>query len=107
MATIVREPQDPAVAALKRALDEYEQAHHGAIASLYRQNSASVRIRIIDDRFAAMPKSQRHDLVWDYLSSRLDDDTLQEISVLLLLSPKEQASSLMNMEFDHPLPSDF
>lgn len=107
MATIVREPQDPAVAALKRVLDEYELAHRGAVASLYRQNSASVRIRIIDDRFANMSKSQRHDLVWDYLSARLADDTLQEISVLLLLSPKELTSSLMNMEFDHPLPSDF
>jgi hypothetical protein len=107
MATIVREPRDQAVTALKQVLDEYEQDYPGAVASLYRQNSASVRVRILDDRYAAMSKSKRHDLVWDYLAARLDDDTLQEVSVLLLLTPREQSSSLMNMEFEHPLPSEF
>lgn len=38
---------------------------------------------------------------------RLDDDSLQEISVLLLLTEKEQDSSLMNFEFNDPIPSGF
>lgn len=107
MAIITRGLQDQYVQTLKQALDEYEKSYPGAIATLYRQNTASVRIRILDDRFRGISKGDRHDQVWDFLSSRLDDDTIQEISVLLLLAPGEERSSLMNTEFDDPIPSDF
>jgi stress-induced morphogen len=105
MATITRGASDAYVLRIKDALEEYERLHPGAAASLYRQNSASIRIRIIDERFARVSKGDRHDQVWDFLANQLDEDTLQEISVLALLSPKETASSFWNEDFENPQPS--
>ena len=107
MSTITRGKQDQYVEALKRALDEYEGQHPDSVATLYRQNTASVRIRIVDGGFSGFSKAQRHERVWNFLSERLDDDTVQEISVLLLLAPGEEGSSLMNAEFEDPIPSGF
>jgi stress-induced morphogen len=105
MATITRGPKDQYVEKLKAALEAYEQQHPEAVASLYRQSPGSVRIRVIDPSFATLSKSRRHDLVWDFLSDRLDDDTIQEISILLVISPDEESSSFMNAEFNDPIPS--
>lgn len=105
MARITRGSRDKSTSKIKAVLDEYDRDHPGAASELYRQNSASIRIRIIDDRFARQSKAARHDGVFNYLSDRLDEDTLQEISVLLLLSPKEEKSSFMNTEFEHPVNS--
>ena len=104
MAT-VRGTSDPAVVALKFALEDYEGEHGGAEATLYRQNSGAIRVRVVDQAFAGMKRSQRHDDVWDYLSKKVDPDVLQEISVLLLMPPDELGSSIMNLEFEDPLPS--
>jgi hypothetical protein len=105
MAAIIRGPKDAAVRSLKKALDEYELAHEGAEASLYRQNDASIRARIIDRRFEGMGKSRRHNHVWDFLQSRVPGDTLSELSLLLPLSPAELKSSFANFEFDDPVQS--
>jgi len=105
MATITRGTRDALVEKLAGALEEYERQHPGAVATLYRQNSASVRVRIIDGRFSRMSKPERHDLVWRFIVERMDDDAVQEVSVLLLLSPEEQRTSFMNNEFDDPVPS--
>jgi stress-induced morphogen len=105
MAIITRGPVDAAVGTLKTVLDEYEQQHAGSAAALYRQNSGAIRIRIVDPRFAGRSKSQRHDDVWDFISHRLTEDARQEISVLLMLSPGEDRTSLMNLEFDDPIQS--
>lgn len=107
MATIIRGIDDEYVKKLKDVLDEYEREHPGAVATLYRQNTASVRIRIVDSLFAKMSLGDRHDMVWDFLTARVDEDTMQEISVLLLLSQEEQNSSFMNFEFNDPIPSGY
>lgn len=105
MANIVRGPKDKSVLALKSALDVYEQQFAGADASLYRQNPASVRIRIIDDRFAGMGRSRRHDRAWSFLANRLSADLMSEVSLLLLLTKSELGTSLMNLEFEDPIKS--
>ena len=105
MATITRGSQDALVGKFKTVLDEYERQNPGAAATLYRQNSVSIRIRIVDESFAHLSKPARHDRAWKFISDRLDDEELQDISVLLLLSPKEQRSSFMNVDFDDPIPS--
>lgn len=105
MATITRGPHDELVERVKGALDEYERLHPGAVAALYRQNSAAIRIRIVDERFAQWSRGQRHDYVWKFITDRLSEDDIQEIAVLLLLPPAEQRSSFMNSEFDDPIPS--
>jgi stress-induced morphogen len=105
MAIITRGRRDKYVKRIKEVLDEYEAEHPGAVASLYRQNSASIRVRIIDERFENVSKSKRHDKVFKFLSDRLEDDEIQEISVLLPLAPDELKSTFMNLEFDDPMPS--
>ena len=105
MATVSRGKTDAFVRRIKRVLDEYEREHPGSAAELYRHEPASIRIRVVDERFAKMPKHDRHDELWNFISARLDDDTIQEISVLLPIAPKERKSLFMSMEFDDPMPS--
>jgi len=102
MATIIRGPSDAEQEQVRKQLDHYEQEHPGAVGELYRASPASIRIRVIDDGFAGMSKSSRHHAVWKYLES-LDEDIQQQITVLLLLATAELRSSLMNVEFDHPV----
>src|SRR5437764_10774909 len=103
MANVVRGRADRAVAALKEALDAYELRYDGATASLYRQGVASIRIRVIDRRFEGMSKSRRHDHVWKFLESRVDPETLSEVSLLLALPQTELRSNFANQEFEHPI----
>lgn len=105
MATISRGRRDKLVNRVKQVLDHYEESHPAASATLYRQNSASVRVRIVDPRFGRLSKGTRHDRVWKFISERMDEDDLQEISLLILLAPSEQASSFINSEFDKPIRS--
>jgi stress-induced morphogen len=105
MATVLRGVQDEIVNHVKSTLDEYERQFAGSEASLYRQNPASIRIRIVDDRFGGRSKGERHDEVWDFIASRLDQDEMQDISFLLPLTSAELDSSLINLEFDAPTPS--
>ena len=105
MAAITRGPQDNTVLRIRDALNDYERHHPGAVASVYRQNSASIRIRIVDERFSGQSKGQRHDDAWRFIADQLDSDTSEEVSMLILLAPSEQRSSFINTEFDDPLPS--
>src|SRR5438105_3005749 len=70
----------------------------------YRQNFASVRVRIIDASFAGQSRIDREEKVFPYLRE-LPEETREDISVLLLLTPDEAPDSPMNIEFEHPVPS--
>jgi stress-induced morphogen len=105
MATVTRGARDALVKKFAKILGEYERENPGAVATVYRQNSAAIRVRVVDERFARMSKPDRHDRVWRFISDRLSDDEIQELSILLLLSPAEQRSSFLNAEFDDPVPS--
>ena len=86
------------------ALDIYETDHARAQINLYRQNSVSVRVRIVDPDFAGQGKPQRSQQVWRYLD-RLPEDVQSDISTVLLLTPDETKASFANLEFDEPIPS--
>jgi stress-induced morphogen len=100
----IRGQSDNRLKAIANALSEYEQAHPDAEIMVYRQNPASVRIRVIDQAFQGVSKADRHENVWCYLQS-LSDDELSEISLLLLLKPEEVEGSFANDEFENPVPS--
>ena len=106
MATVTRGPTDSYVEKIRTVLDDYERKHPGAQAEVYRQNSASIRIRIFDDNFASLSKGDRHDRVFDFLAAGLDNDTLQEISMLVPVVRSEK-QSFISAEFDDPIPSAF
>lgn len=101
---IVRGKTDNVVEEIMSALEAYQHDHPGAQIDLYRQNSVSVRVRIIDSGFAGQSKPQRSEQAWKYLG-RLPDDTQGDISTVLLLTPEETKMSFANFEFDDPIPS--
>ena len=103
--TIPRGTEDAIIQQVISVLDEYELDHRAARIDIYRQNSVSVRVRIIDPDFAGLSRPQRSDRVWKYLN-RLTDDAQSDISTVLLLTPDESKTSFANFEFDDPTPSD-
>ena len=75
-----------------------------ATVDAYRHNSASLRIRIIDDRFRALPPEDRDKLVEPTLD-QLPPDTQSDVINLLLMHPGEEKDSfrvsLFNSEFEN------
>jgi hypothetical protein len=61
-------------------------------------------VRILDADFAGMSLSERENLLWPIVEG-LPEDTRMQVSLLLLLTPKERQHSLGSMEFDDPTPS--
>ena len=95
---------DPILRQVVKALGEYDKAHSKARIEVYRQNSVSVRVRILNPEFAGRSRTQREEEVWAVLN-KLPEDVVAEISLLLLLSPEEAKNSFANVEFDDPIPS--
>jgi stress-induced morphogen len=102
--TVSRGKADEAINQMIETLRVYQADHPKARIDLYRQNSVSVRIRVIDPDFTGTTRSERSRAVWKYLDA-LSDDAQSDISSLILLTPEETARSLANLEFEDPTPS--
>jgi hypothetical protein len=98
------EHPDPILRQIADALGDYDQAHPQGQIEAYRQNSVSVRIRILSPEFAGRSRAQREDEVWAVLD-KLPEEAVAEISLLLLLTPEEAKNSFASSEFDDPVPS--
>ena len=85
-------------------LREYEVAHPEAHIEVYRQNSVSIRIRIVDPDFHGKRIGVREDEVWTLLD-KLPDETRADITFLLLITPEEKPTSMASFDFDNPVPS--
>lgn len=101
--TVTRGKSDAIIDRLVDTLRTYQADHPDARIDLYRLNSVSVRIRIIDEGFAGQTRAERSRAVWRYLDA-LDDDVQGDISALILLAPDETQNSMMNLEFEDPSP---
>jgi hypothetical protein len=100
-----RKKEDGVVRQIEQLLTgRYRPQHPKAKIKVYRYNSASVRIRIIDPDFARRSIPDRENAVWDLLDT-LPEEVRSEITVLLPLTPDESKSSLLSLEFDDPTPS--
>jgi hypothetical protein len=96
--------RDSALEDVQAVLAKYSNDHPHALTKAYRHNSVSVRVRIVDTDFHPTSKFKRHDALRPYLDE-LSEETLSEISQLLLLTPKEARHSMASKEFDNPFPS--
>ena len=97
--------EDKYVRAIREKLmTAYASQHPRAKVDVKRYNSASVRVRVIDPDFAGSSWTDRDTQIWAVLDS-LPDDTLAEISLLILLTPQEAKKSMTNLEFENPTPS--
>jgi hypothetical protein len=74
----------------------------------YRYNSASIRVRVIDPKFAGKSREQRDAMVEPFLDC-LPEDIQADIMSLLTFAEGEEEHSLRdhlaNLEFDDPSPS--
>jgi len=87
-------------------IEEYRSVHPDARIKVYRYNPGAIRIRVVDRSFEGKTISEREAEIWRILE-KLPDPLQMEISVCLLITPDEQETSLMNLEFEEPLPSGF
>ncbi len=96
--------KDETIVLLIEALKAYQAKHSQAQIDLYRQNSVSVRIRIIDPDLTGRSRAERNKDAWNYLNS-LPEEIQSDVSSLILLTPEETKMSFANFEFEHPIPS--
>ncbi len=95
---------DPDVQQILNVLAQYLKEHPKADIKVQRQNSVSLRIRIIDPDFHGFDLVDRDTALWKLLD-RLPESVLSQITLLLLLTPEEAPDSLANMDFERPIPS--
>ena len=86
------------------ALTVYQANHPESHVDVVRRRPYSIHIRIIDPDFEGIDWDEREPEVWKALEA-VDDETFQNITVLLLLAPSETERSFANMEFENPVPS--
>jgi hypothetical protein len=97
--------RDEAVVQIRDLLErEYVAKHPRTQVTVRRYSQWSIRIRIIDPDLKGSLLSVRDGEVWEILEN-LPEDTLQQISLLFMLTPKEAKTSLVNLEFEDPTPS--
>ena len=95
---------DAQVQQVLEVLDQYKGDHPNAQIEARRQNSVSIRIRIIDPDFNGLDRVDREPSVWNILKT-LPEEIFTNITMLLLLTPDETEGSLANREFEDPIPS--
>jgi len=102
---VLRGKTDPILDEIAEVLEKsFQRDHPEAKIAICRQNSACVRIRIIDPVFAKMRMAERNDYGWTYLD-RLSEEAQSEVSLFLLLTPPEVKKDFANIEFEDPTPS--
>ena len=101
---IARGKSDRIIEGIVASLSGFEEKHPMARIDVYRQDSVSVRVRVIDPDFAGKTKSQRSQEIWNYLD-KLPEELQSDISTILLLTPDEAKASFANVEFEDPVPS--
>jgi acid stress-induced BolA-like protein IbaG/YrbA len=89
---------------IDKSLKQYDVTHPTANIELDRRNNVSVPIRIIDQDFRGKSRAEREREIWP-LFDVLSEDAVADITMLLHLTPEEQAESLASFEFDHPTKS--
>ena len=98
------EQVDAQVQQVEGILAEFGKSFPNARIKVRRQNSVSIRVRIIDPDYEGIDRVDREPPVWKLLKT-LPEDIFTNITMLLLLTPKEAESSLANLEFNDPIPS--
>lgn len=96
---------DRAVQQILQLLErEYSPTHPRAKLEVYRHGKYSIRIRIIDQEFAGTSIFRRGESIWRILRA-LPEKIFIQISLLLLLAPKETKTSAMNQDFEDREPA--
>lgn len=90
--------------AIRKALAPFLAKHPKAQLDMYRRNQYALRLRIIDSAFEGMDLVERDTVIREYLDS-LPDDVMDDLTMIVLVTPKETATSIANFDYDNPQPS--
>jgi hypothetical protein len=100
-----RTVKDAATKQIERALaEQYLPNHPRASLTVYRYNSASIRVRVVDPDFEGQDLVERETEIFPIIR-KLPDDLQDQITMLFLVTPHESERSTLSAEFDHPTPS--
>lgn len=94
---------DPQLQAVFAVLAPYQAAHPAAQIAIRRRRGVFLAIRVVDPDFYGTFWADREDEIWPLLQ-QLPDEVFANISILLLLTPDEMATSGANLEFENPTP---
>ncbi|HWG42558.1 MAG TPA: hypothetical protein VN688_07205 [Gemmataceae bacterium] len=96
-----RNREDPYVRRLREELAKaYGAKHPRAQIEVKREYPACVRVRVLDPGFAHKDRVDRNEAVWEVIRT-LPEEWWNQISLLIVLTPKEAKTSLMNrFEFE-------
>lgn len=83
---------------------QYRPDHPQAEIGVYRYNSASIRVRIIDPDFDGKSIVARESQVLPIIR-KLPEHLQDQVTMLLLITPSESERSMLSAEFDDPRPS--
>ncbi len=83
---------------------EYIAAHPHASVTAYQYNSASIRVRVLDRDFDGLSIEERETEILPIIQ-KLPEHVQEQVTMLLLLTPRESKRSLLSDEFDDPRPS--
>lgn len=69
----------------------------------YRHSSASIRLRVIDERFRKLSRVARIELL-EPIIEKLPEETQQDLIFVIAIAPGEEKGEfmMMNLEFDDP-----
>jgi hypothetical protein len=101
-----RKREDSYVRRLREELSKaYRAKHPRAQIDVKRSYRFTVRVRVIDPSFARKDRVDRNEAVWEIIRT-LPEEWWNQISLLILLTPKEAKTSLVNrFEFEEFTPS--
>jgi hypothetical protein len=94
--------EDKDVRSILDALRPFAEAHPQARIDIHRDNDVIIRIRIIDPGFQGLDRVERDAQIWPLLE-KLPEDTLNQITFMLPITPKETKKSMANMDFEDSL----
>lgn len=96
---------DKAVEQIRKLLEpRYRANHPQATVTVKRRDLYSIWVRIIDPDLKGTSIVERDEEAWAILRE-LPEDTLQQISLLFLLTPQEAKTSILNQDFENPIPT--
>jgi hypothetical protein len=107
----LRKVQDKRTRAIYRSLQKHFRCVAGRIEDVvYRYNSASIWIKIVDPQLKCMSPFERIDMVYERLSGDVPDSVTGLISLMVLRTPDEIANEgerdLFLKDFEDPDRSD-
>jgi hypothetical protein len=93
--------EDKYVCRLREELAKaYRAKHPRAQIDVKREYRFCVRVRVLDPDFARKDRLDRNEMVWEAIHT-LPEDYWDQVSLLLLFTPQEAKTSLMNrFEFE-------